>query len=70
MNRKIRYGLRIIYNVFRMLFIKLFSFGKIKGKWIQLLSPKCRLLAEKGKFFLTGRVMAESNTLINAVFGI
>ena len=48
MSRKIRYGLRIAWNILRLPLMKLFSLGKISTPWILLLSPKGVLRVESG----------------------
>ena len=48
MRRKIRYGLRIIWNLMRLPLMKLTSFGKISTPWILLMSTKGTMRIESG----------------------
>ena len=48
MSRKIRYGLRIVWNMLRLPLMKLFCFGKISTPWILMMSPKGTLRVESG----------------------
>lgn len=70
MNRKIKYGFRLLYNTIRLPVKMILSFGKLKGKCLQLISPKCELCIEHGGIYLEGRMVAEANSKIHAVFGV
>lgn len=48
MSRKIRYGLRIFWNMLRFPFMKFIYLGKISMPWILLISPKGALRVEFG----------------------
>lgn len=69
MNRKIKYGARLIYNMVRLPIKSAFSFGRIKGSMLQLISPLSKLDSEKGEILLRGRLVAEGNVYIHAVAG-
>lgn len=69
MNRKIKYGFRIIYNIFRIPIIQMVKLGKMEASFVQLISPSCRFNTEDGRIVLLGRLVAEPNTLIHSVSG-
>ena len=52
--KKIRYGFLIIYNLFRLTFMFLFSFGHVRADGRQLVSPSVRFRNEHGTIELKG----------------
>lgn len=70
MSRKIRYGLRIVWNMLRLPLLKLFSFGRISTPWILLLSPKGALRVESGGSIRVEKSLnMEPGALLNAAGG-
>ncbi len=70
MNRKVKYGFRLLYNLIRIPVKKALTFGKVKGKCLQLISPKCELCVEYGEICLGERLVAEANACLHAVSGV
>lgn len=70
MNRRMKYGFRLIYNVIRMPIRRVLSFGKVKGKCKQLISPACHITVERGIIHKDGCLVAESNSCLHAGGGI
>lgn len=70
MNRKIRYGIRILLNLIRVPFLFLISNGKVQMDCIQLISPNARIRAYRGgKIILKERNNIEEGVLLEAYQG-
>lgn len=70
MGRKLFYGMRILYNLFRIPLKCIFSFGSIKCSFVQTISPHARIRAfKKGSVEINGRSTIEDGTLLEAVGG-
>lgn len=70
MNRKIRYGIRIVLNLIRVPFLFLISNRKVQMECIQLISPNARIRAYRGgKIILNGRNNIEEGVLLESYQG-
>ncbi len=70
MNRKLFYGLRIIYNCLRLPLIRLLTINKIKCSFIQILSPSVKLRSFKnGIIEINKTVLIEDNALLESTGG-
>lgn len=70
MNRKTKYGFRLIYNTIRMPLRRVLSLGKVKCKYKQLVSPACHIIVERGIIQIDGCLVAESNSCLHAAGGV
>lgn len=61
MNRRIRYGFRIVWNCIRIPALWILSLGKVQMPILQLISPKCELRTDEG-----GTIRVEDNLNIEA----
>ena len=69
MNRKVKYAFRLAFNLLRFSVARVISLGKITSGCKQLISPACRINAEKGHINFCGCLVAEPNVYIHAVSG-
>lgn len=70
MNRKLRYGARIVLNFIRAPFLFFISHGKVRMSGIQLLSPFARIRAYRGgEISLNKRNQMEDGVLLEAFKG-
>lgn len=70
MNKKIKYGVRIVANEIRFKFKRIFSRGSFKSNGIQLVSLRAKLVSEKhGTIELLKLNQIEDGTLIDSVGG-
>lgn len=70
MDRKIRYGVRIVINFIRGPFSFLLSCGKVRMNYVQLISPAARIRACRGgTILLKGRNSIEDGVLLDSFEG-
>ena len=67
MNRKILYGIRILYNCLRLTLLRLVSLNTIKCTFVQILSPTVKMRAfKKGKIEIKKTALIEDNVLLES----
>lgn len=71
MRRKLKYISIILYNFFRLPFIKLLSGLSIKTRCVQIISPFSKIETnEKGKVVIDGRLHSEPGSFLSAKTGV
>lgn len=67
MERKLLYGIRIIYNCLRLPLLRVVSLNNIKCSFIQILSPTVKMRAfKKGKIDIKKTALIEDNVLLES----